>query len=330
MTMTNIRIKAVDVYHAKKQVNNDVYLEHFKKQGKDITNFLNIMGRKERYVIDNHEENTITMAIEATNRVLKKVGLEGKDIDMIVFSTQVPEMTVPTNAMFIHNAIQAKKGTVIFDMNANCAGMSIAVEQASRYMKSNPHVNTALVVGSDYLSLVADPKDAMTYANFGDASAAIILEKTENEAGFIDAMFEVDSSNRNNILYPQKGLSQTNKAGESAEFMLWQPFDGAMSLPYTYDMFEAILERNQLKIDDVDAFCLSQFAKVNIDKIQSHFDIPEEKFIYVGDKYGYTGTSSPFIALHEGIESGKIKRGDLILFWTIGGGHEFITMLFRY
>ncbi|WP_419959687.1 ketoacyl-ACP synthase III [Psychrobacillus sp. BM2] len=328
--MTNIRIKAVDVYHAKKQVNNDVYLEHFKKQGKDITNFLNIMGRKKRYVIDNLEENTITMAIEATNRVLKKAGLEGKDMDMIVFSTQVPEVTVPTNAMFIHNAIQAKKGTVIFDMNANCAGMTIAVEQASRYMKSNPHVNTALVVGSDYLSLVADPKDAMTYANFGDASAAIILEKTATDTGFIDAMFEVDSSNRNNILYPQKGLSQTIKAGESAEFMQWLPFDGTMSLPYTYEMFESILERNQLNIDDVDMFCLSQFAKVNMDEIQNHFDIPEEKIIYVGDEYGYTGTSSPFIAFYEGIESGKIKRGDLILFWTIGGGHEFITMLFRY
>ncbi|MEK3980373.1 3-oxoacyl-ACP synthase III family protein [Psychrobacillus sp. FSL K6-2836] len=328
--MTNIRIKAVDVYHAKKQVNNDVYLEHFKKQEKDITNFLNIMGRKQRYVIDNLEENTITMAIEATNRVLKKAGLEGKDIDMIVFSTQVPEVTVPTNAMFIHNAIQAKKGTVIFDMNANCAGMTIGVEQASRYMKSNPHVNTALVIGSDYLSLVADPKDAMTFANFGDAASAIILEKTATNTGFVDAMFEVDSSNRNNILYPHKGLSQTIKSNESAEFMHWLPFDGTMSLPYTYEMFESILERNQLKIDDVDVFCLSQFAKVNMDEIQNHFDIPEEKVIYVGDSYGYTGTSSPFIALHEGIESGNIKRGDLILFWTIGGGHEFITMLFRY
>ena len=328
--MTNISIKAVDVYHAKKQINNDLYLEHFNKQGKDITNFLNIMGREKRYVIDNNEENTISMAIEATNRVLKKAGLKGEDIDIIIFSTQVPEVTVPTNAMFIHNAIQAKKSTAIFDLNANCAGMMIGVEQASRYMKSNPYVHTALVVGSDYLSLVADPEDAMTFANFGDAAAAIILEKTESNTGFVDAMFEVDSLNRNNILYPQKGLSQTIKAGEIAGPMLWLPFDGTMSLPYTYEMFEAILKRNQLTIDDVDVFCLSQFAKVNIDKIQDHFDISEEKIIYVGDQYGYTGTSSPFIALHEGIESGKIKRGDLVLFWTIGGGHEFITMLFRY
>ncbi|RDW16185.1 ketoacyl-ACP synthase III [Oceanobacillus chungangensis] len=330
--MTNIRINAVEIYHPEQIVDNARYIEHFKnKTGKDISNFLEIMGREERYVIDSPDENSITMAIEASKRVLEKSGLTGNDLDMIVFSTQVPEYTVPTNAMFVHNAIEARKGTVIYDLNANCAGMTIAVEQASRYMLSSPHVNKALVVGSDYLSLLGNPDDAMTLANFGDASSAIILEKTEEEnTGFIDGMFEVDSSNRNNILYPEKGLSKSLKDGENSDYMLWHPFDGTMSLPYVYEQFEEILNRNNLTIDDIDSFCLSQFALVNIERMQERFDIPNEKIVYVGDRYGYTGTSSPFISLYEGIESGRIKRGDLVLFWTIGGGHEFVTMLFRY
>ena len=117
---------------------------------------------------------------------------------------------------------------------------------------------------------------------------------------------------------------------KSINSMLWLPFDGAMSLPYVYEMFEKILQRNQMTIEDIDYFCLSQFALVNILKIQDRFNIPDEKIIYVGDHYGYTGTSSPFVALYEGIETGKIKRGDKVLFWTIGGGHEFVTMLYRY
>ena len=112
--------------------------------------------------------------------------------------------------------------------------------------------------------------------------------------------------------------------------MLWLPFDGAMSLPYVYEMFEKILQRNQMTIEDIDYFCLSQFALVNILKIQERFNIPDEKSIYVGDRYGYTGTSSPFVALYEGIEKGRIKRGDNVLFWMIGGGYEFITMLYQY
>jgi 3-oxoacyl-[acyl-carrier-protein] synthase-3 len=328
--MTNIKIKAIDVYHAQKTVLNEFYYDHFEKQGQNIVHFLEIMGRENRFVIDNEEENSITMAVEVSKQVLKKTGLTGNDIDMLVFSTQVPEQTVPTNAIFLHYAIQGKKDMVIYDMNANCAGMTIAVEQASRYMLSNPHVKTALVVGSDYLSLLANPDDAMTYANFGDASSAIILEKTDEQSGFIDAMFEVDSDNRYNILFPEKGLSNTVRGKEKGDSMHWLPFDGAMSLPYVYIMFEKILKRNNMTIQDIDHFCLSQFAHINIKKIQERFDIPDEKIIYVGDRYGYTGTSSPFVALYEGIEAGKINRGDNLLFWTIGGGHEFVTMLFKY
>ncbi|WP_332650965.1 ketoacyl-ACP synthase III [Lysinibacillus sp. 54212] len=328
--MTSIKINSVEIYHPKKAIHNEYYLEHFKGQGKDISHFLEIMGREKRYIVDNNEENTQTMAIEAAHRVLKKSGLEGKDIDMIIFSSQIPETTVPTNAIFVHNAINARKDTIIYDTNANCAGMTIAVEQASRYMLSNPHASRALVVGADYFSLISDPTDPMTFANFGDGAAAIILEKTEEDIGFIDAMTEVDSSNRNNILYPAQGLAQGLKGNGTTDYMLWLPFDGSMSIPATCEMFEKLLERNGLTINDVNSFCFSQFAHVNIKKIQEHFSIPDEKMIYVGDSYGYTGTSSPFFALYEGIESGRIKRGDVIMFWTIGGGHEFISMLYRY
>jgi len=325
--MQNIKIKEVAIYHPKNIVKNEYYIQHFKNQGKDITHFLEIMGRKERFIINNKNENTITMAIEASKLVLEKAGLEGKDIDMIIFSTQVPERTLPTNAMYVHKAIEARNHTIILDSNANCAGMTLSVEMASRYMQSNPRVKTALVVGSDANSLISNPEQEITYANFADASAAVILVKTEEETGFIDAIYEVDSSNKDNIAFPQEGLSKTIGSKEHIVFL---PFDGAMAIPVACEMIEELLERNNLKIDDIDSYCFSQFALSNILKIQNHFEIPDKKIIYVGDKYGYTTTSSPFLCLYEGIESKRIKRGDIILFWTIGSGHEMIAMLFKY
>ncbi|MFE8698346.1 ketoacyl-ACP synthase III [Cytobacillus sp. FJAT-53684] len=328
--MANIRINSIEVYHPNKVVKNDYYIDHFKQRGRDITHFLEVMGRKERYLSDNNSENGITMAIEASKLVLEKAGMTGMDIDMIIFSTQVPEKTVPTNAMYVHHAINGKKDTIVMDANANCAGMTISIEQASRYMLSNPHVNTALIIGSDHFSLIANPEEEITYANFGDAACAVILEKTNENTGFIDAIYEVDSNYRDNILYPEKGLSHALNGNGSIDYMKWLPFDGSVSLPFTYEKIEKLLKRNHLDIEEINSYCLSQFALSNILKIQERFNIPDQKMIYVGDRYGYTGTSSPFIALYEGIESGRIKRGDLILFWTIGGGHEFITMLFKY
>jgi 3-oxoacyl-[acyl-carrier-protein] synthase-3 len=50
----------------------------------------------------------------------------------------------------------------------------------------------------------------------------------------------------------------------------------------------------------------------------------------VGDEFGYTSTSSPFIALHRAITSGKIQRGDKVLFWTVGAGWQNVAMVVEY
>lgn len=328
--MTNIRIKEIALYHPSYSVENSIYQEHFNKKGRDITHFLDVMKKKKRYIIDNGDENTVSMAIEASQQVLKKANLSGKDIDYIVFATQVPEYTFPSNAMFIHDAIQANPQSIAIDMNANCAGMTVAVEQASRYMLSNPSVQTALVIGSDHLSLISNPDQEITYAMYGDAACAVILEKTTEETGFLDSGYQIVTTHVDKIIYPKEGLSKSINEKADSRYIQFTPFDASFSAPIIFDLFDRILERNSLKISNIAAFCISQFAYGDKLTIEQHYDIESEKVIYIGDQYGYTGSSSPFLAFHEGIQDGRIKRGDYVMFWTVGAGHQFIAMLWKY
>ena len=48
------------------------------------------------------------------------------------------------------------------------------------------------------------------------------------------------------------------------------------------------------------------------------------------DKYGYTGTSSPFVALYEAIKQGRVKRGDYVFMATSAAGGMYITELIKY
>lgn len=328
--MKHIKIKDVAIYHPEYIVDNEFFHQFYQEKGKDVGHFLEIMGRKERYVIKDEAENGLTMGIAASKRVLERANMSGKDIDLIVFSTQVPETTFPTNAMFLHDAIGADNQTIVMDSNANCAGMTVAVEQASYYMKANPNVHTALIVGSDYNSLISNEEEEITYANYGDAAAAVILEKTDEDTGFIDAIYFTDSVNRDKIMFPPEGLTRAVRGDSENMLIKWLPFDGSIALPPTYEMIETLLTRNQLTVKDIKAYCFSQFALGNILKIQEHFQLEDKQIIYVGDKFGYTGTSSPFIALHEGIASGRIQRGDHVLFWTIGAGYQLVAMLLKY
>ncbi|WP_226529124.1 ketoacyl-ACP synthase III [Metabacillus niabensis] len=328
--MQYVKIHSVDIYHPTKVVDNTYFINHFQQREKDITRFLDHMGRKKRYFIDNPDENSLTMAIEAAKRVLTRAKMSGKDIDLIMFSSQIPEYTFPTNATYLHDAIGAGSQTILLDSNANCAGMTVAVDYTSRYMLTSKNIKTALIVGSDYNSIISDPEDEITFSNYGDAAAAVILEKTDVETGFIDSIYFTDSINKDKILYPAKGLTNVLKNKEPGKYIKWLPFDGNIALPPTYEMIQKLLDRHNLQASDISCYCFSQFSLANILKIQEKFDIHDKQIVYVGDRFGYTGTSSPFLALHEAINRGTVKRGDYILFWTIGSGYQLVSMLFKY
>jgi 3-oxoacyl-[acyl-carrier-protein] synthase-3 len=329
--MTNVKIKSIEIYHPDHTLDNEYFIEHFKKHGKDVGAFLDFMGKKSRYVINNKEETGLTMAIEASRKALESADLTIKEIDMIFFTTQVPEYSVPTNAMMIHEALRGKSDTRVMDINASCAGMTVAIEQASLYMKVNPNIQHTLVVGSEQLSILANPEEEISYAMFGDASCAVVLERTEEKnTGFIDAEYHTYSANTDKILYPIEGMSKVLQGKGNGRYLRFVPFDSSFGAPITDRMIEDILKRNHMKIGDIDAFCLSQLAYADSLRIQERFNLDMDKIIYIGDKYGYTGTTSPLISLYEGIQQGRIKRGDTVLFWTVGAGHQFIVMLFKY
>ena len=330
--MTNVKIREMAIYHPKNKVGNDFYIEHFKKtQGVDLTNFLvDICGRNTRYIIENKEENSVTMAIEASKRVLKKANMHAEELDMIIFASQVPEFSFPTNAVVLHHAIGAGRKTGILDLNANCSGMTTGLDQASRYLSSNPSMEKVLLVGSVASSLIMDPTDTITYPNFGDVAVALILEKTEEEnIGLIDSMYFTESADFDKVTFPKNGLSKNLHNGK-IDYVQWLPFPGDVSIPHATNLITELVERNGLTLAEVNAYCLSQFSISNMNKLRDNLGLKEQQMIYVGDTFGYTGTTSPLLALYQGVEDGKIKRGDTVLFWTVGIGYQLIAVLFRY
>lgn len=330
--MTNVKIRAIEVYHPDNQVDNSFYIEHFKKQGKEISGLLKSFGRDKRYIINNDDENTLTMGIEVAKKVLKLAKLEGKDIDMILFSSQLPEYTFPSQSLIVHNSISGNEDCMCMDTNTNCVGMLVAIENTTRAMMGNPYVKRALIIGSDYASIHCKNDDELTYPHFGDGAAAIILEKTEEDGGFIDSMCKSNGASWDLVKYPACGMSKIYKKNVSTQDrrMEWTPFNGTFAVDHAVTSINILLNRNNLKLEDIKSYCFSQYAKVFNEVGSEKLGVDINKFIYIGDKYGYTGTSSPFIALYEGIKTGKIKRGDLVCLWSVGTHWTICTMLIRY
>lgn len=328
--MKNAKIRDIEVYHGKNVVGNDYYIEHFKRQGKDIKKFFEeVLGRKYRYEVDRDKENALTMAIEASHAVLKKSKLTGKDIDMIIYASVLPEYTSPTSALIIHSSIKGKPECFCHDMNGNCIGMTYALDLANRYIATNPEINKVLLVGCDYITPQVSPNDDGCYGQYGDASCALILERTDEDCKLMDVKITINDDFIDYVRFPKCGFAHIYDAPKEDMYVRWKPFN-AWWIDGAIENINSMLDKNKLCVSDVSMFCFSQIAIKNIAIFREKMGISEEKSIYIGDTYGYTGTTSPFIALYEAIKKGQVKRGDYVILCTVAAGSVHISLLLKY
>lgn len=276
-------------------------------------------------------ETMLTMAIEVGKKVLAGCGLTGEDIDLLIIATETPEYLWPTNALVVFKELGINRKAQFYDANSNCLGMMNAVSTATLTLKGSSKMKRALVIGSDQFSIAANKSNEYLYPLFGDSACAVVLEKTDDtENGIIDINFLGDGTRALDcVLYPKNGFSDVI-CNKSELELYWEDFDAGFIPGAAYELNNELLTRNSLTLNDVDTFCYSQYALALTKNISQRFNIDLNKFVYVGDKYGYTGTNSPFVALNEAVKNGTVKRGDLVNLWSIGTFWTSCGILMRY
>lgn len=302
------------------------YIDHFKKSGTDITSFLDTLGRKERYIVNNAIENSLTMAIEASKNALKDAGISASELDAIVFSSDTPEYLCPSNALIINHELQAVNAHKVYDLNSNCVGMIVAMDQVSRYMKTSKNIKYSLVVGSILVSSVAREDCKYTYPASGDGAAAMILKCTEEdtERGILDSKYCTKSEYFDTIVSPSCGLtkSRLNTTSEYDKKQQWTPFPLDFFAKEWSNAIDEFKETYNFSIDEIDNFFLSQYSQQFLIETAKllHIENYKDRFTYIGDKYGYTGTTSPIFALHDALQNKSIKKDSKAVFCSVGAG----------
>lgn len=331
--MARVKIVSTEVYHPSYKVSNEEMAAVAGDAAEKLTGIWEYFGRKDRYYATTYEENTLHMGIEAAKALLKKNGLEGADLDMIVFSSGTHEFSAPTDAALVHQAIGGKDACIVYDSNANCVGMVVAADQAARAMMTNPRVKYALVVGSEQIARYYGERDYASKGLCGDAACAVLLERTEEEgSGFIDSAYYTNSQRAEDMLFPAKGLAQMYNEGLEADdkkIYLHPEYNVNVAFPTAVSNIELLLQEHGYTKDDASVYILSQLNLSVIKEIAGNLGEDLAKFPYIGDKYGYTGTTSPFIALHHALEDGMVKRGDLFFLWSVGAGITSCATMWR-
>lgn len=328
----NIVFTGVGIYHPEHEVDNSYFINHFSQMGIQVESLLNASGKKKRFLDDTGKETIITMGYNAARRALEKADTGPEEIDLLIFATDSPEYNCPSNALYLHGLLNTANANIAFDLNTNCSGMASAFDIASRMLKENGRLRKALVIGSLLSSLIASRIDPVIYSLFADSGAAVVLEKKDEAIprGFIDSDFKTDSGWKDKFMMPFTGFSRMydqNVDVEDKKLRL-EPFDTSFVPGEWVKLIKALLGRNNYTIADIDHFLFSQFSKAFIDATLKEFDLPEDRQTYVGDKYGYTGVTSPFMALHDALEMDRIEEGNNIIICSLGAGYNMNAILY--
>ena len=317
-------------YHPEHQETNEAVIEHFERQEISMQKIQNALGRTNRYIIAGDSvETSLSMAIKAARGVLEESNIAVNDIDIIVFVTSSPEHQIPCDSIRIHHALGGKSNVMCYDINANCIGAFVALDQVSKYLKGSDTAQKALIVCAEKFSGILDPDNPVTAFCCSDSSFAFIVEKEDDSySGLLDVLYHTDSSFCNSVVYPPNGYSCCSLQDLTA----WDAsFDGSGSVDFALDTISSFLERNHLTIEQIDLFLFSQFSIKNINVIRDYFQLPEEKIPFYSKELGYSGSSSPFLALDQYQKKvSPLPKGAYILIWTLGTGYQAGLMLWRF
>ncbi len=331
----NVHIIGVGSYHPKLQEKNQYYINHFKEYqaGEHVTALLHKLGRDTR-TLATQEETSLSMAVEASRLALSNSGLHAEEIDMIIFVSDTPEYLSPCCALLLKNRLKAINSHAVFDMNANCIGMLTAMDTAARYLKTDDKFQTVLIAGSLLISPQAREDDMIAYACTGDGAAAVIMEKREEpeERGLLGSRMFTDDTYYWSITMPACGISKISdkEVDELDRKMLWKPFDFSFLSEKWSELITTLLADYHYKPSDVSHYFMSQFSRTDLELTMERLGADMSRAIYVGDKYGYTGCTSPIMALDDRLSLERFLKNQLIIFCSVASGYSMTALLYQW
>jgi 3-oxoacyl-[acyl-carrier-protein] synthase III len=281
------------------------------------------------------EKNTPSSAfgIPSALEAIESAKLKPTEIDAIIVTTVTPDMFFPSTACIIQEAIGAKNA-FCYDMNAACSGYLYGLYNAYTSVASGLCKNV-LVVGADIMSSIARPDDRNIYPLFGDGAGSCVISRiSDDQEGFLDFIQGSDGSGAQ-YLYMPGGGSLNPATHETIDANLhWIHMNGREvfknAVRYMAQIAKDILDRNGYTSNDLKLLVAHQANLRIVQAVQERLQLPEEK-VYVNiNRYANTTDATLPTCLYEAYKEGKLKKGDLVILDTFGGGYTWGACLLKW
>ena len=284
----NIRIASIAASVPENRIDIAAMADDPNEDPKFIKNFISKTG-----ISAKHKSGMDQTAADYSYTAAKQIEAAGKytpdEIGVLINITQTPDYRTPSTALALHKRLGLSKSCLAFDVNLGCSGFVYGVSMAASLL-STSNARKALVMIGDSLARGRKGtaiRSSNTTLLFGDASAAILLEKTAGES--VQTALMSDGTGF-------KALSTPYNAWKHPTGPESIPGDDIAVFNFTINevpaLLEEFMETVHKSITDYDALVLHQANMMIIRNIAKRVHMPMEKVPLSLDRYGNTSGAS--------------------------------------
>ena len=271
------------------------------------------------------------LAYEASLKALEDAGMEPQDLDGIIVGTITPDYIFPSTACVLQSRLGAKQAFA-FDVLAGCSGFIYSLHVAKGMVQSATARNI-LVVGAEVLSKIMNYEDRTTCILFGDGAGAAVISASDTP-GIMSSCLGANGDDWE-LLYMPGGGSRLPTSEETlkngSHFLRMEGkevFKEAVKALQSSSL--KAIEMADITPEQIDLFIPHQANYRIIDAVRKRLELPEEKVFSNLDRYGNTSSASVPIALDEAVKSGRLKKGDIVVFSAFGAGFTWGASVVRW
>ena len=286
-------------------------------------------------------ESGYGMAAKAARQALDEAKVDPKDVDLIVYATLSPDHNFPGSAVFMQRELGiTAKAIPCLDIRQQCTGFIYGLAIADNFIRTGLYKNV-LVVGSEIHSTGLDisTRGRDVTVLFGDGAGVALVGRADAEEKnvILSTHLHADGTEAE-ILWTDKPGSVHHPRITHEDMDAGRHFpkmEGKKVFKHAVTrMPQAIMEgmmANGIKsIEEIDMVIPHQ-ANLRINQmVGKMIGLPESKMFNNIQKYGNTTAATIPLCMHEAVQVGKIKRGDLVCLVAFGAGLTWGSAFLRY
>lgn len=277
------------------------------------------------------EQATSDLAYAAAVRCLDRACVPADEVDMILVATITPDYATPSTACTVQRHLGVRASAM--DINAACSGFVYALVTGMQFIKTGC-CRRVLVIGSDVMSRIIDPKDKKTYPLFGDGAGAVLLGPGGADQGFITYSLGSEGDGGDLLRVPAGGSREPLTVAGLRDGRQYIYMDGRAVFKWAvrmiHDVVTDVVAHAEMNVSDLDLVVMHQANRRILDAAADNLGIDREKIVINLDRCGNTTAASIPLALDHAHRAGRLARGDRVLIMGFGAGLTWGAGVLRF